>query len=54
MNQCQGCQAGWERFTYRPGSKTGIGIEMHRVEGGYKTEVVCCTASRYQDKKLNK
>ena len=41
INQCQGCQAGWEVV------KSVYGDLLHRVEGGYKNEVVGCTKDRY-------
>ena len=51
VNQCQGCQAGWEKYTSKPLHKGGKGVEMHKVKGGYKHEIVCCTARLYKTNK---
>lgn len=37
MNQCMGCQAGWPMRN----------ANTHIVQGGYKGELVGCTAARY-------
>lgn len=47
MNQCQGCQAGWEKFTHKPWPKGSKGIEMHRDNNG---GLVVCSEHRYKQK----
>ncbi len=49
MNQCQGCMAGWEKLTPKPMFKGDHSWPIHIVEGGYKGEVVGCTAYLYED-----
>lgn len=47
LNQCQGCQAGWElrRYTLKGISK--VGPLQHLVSGGYPGERVACTRDLY-------
>ncbi len=48
MNQCQGCQAGWERIEHRPWPKGSKVMFLHKVKGGYKHEQVMCTKEHYE------
>lgn len=49
MNQCQGCQAGWEIEEFKPWPKGSKPIYFHRVEGGYKGEKIVCTKYQYKE-----
>lgn len=52
MNQCQGCHAGWPVKEHHPWPKGSQPIKFHEVKGGYKGELVVCTA--YQHDKESK
>lgn len=41
INQCMGCQAGWEM------TKSTHGFPLHRVADGYSHEVIGCTKDLY-------
>lgn len=43
-NQCMGCQAKWPLVACR----LNPALQLHKVEGGYRGEVVACTKDRYQ------
>ena len=49
MNQCQGCQAGWELYKAFSPIKEGHYRMVHIVKGGYPGERVACTAHRYKE-----
>ena len=47
VNQCQGCQAGWELEPHNPWPKGSKKMAFHSVKGGYEGEKIFCTKDRY-------
>ncbi len=47
VNQCQGCQAGWEAVDKEPFFSCDDAIVFHLVDGGYCGEMVLCTKDLY-------
>ena len=44
VNQCQGRQAGWPTVDRKLKGKS----DLHKVEGGYKGELIACTKDKYE------